>query len=179
MVRCDVVSSSSKPGSQLKSLLLRVVYQLVQPTGPLAARQGPLDAQCKLLQSMVFLDFCNADISIAMSIFESTGEYCCFVSIQEELRKNLIGLMVHSYISHVDRIKCVNIGERLNPTSHLFSGIFASVLGSETNKQDRPVSWDVLLVSLLKLLAKLVQTPLPGTGDQSVSKQIFFNEMVI
>lgn len=77
--------------------------------------------------------------------------------------------MIHSYISHVDRIKCVNIGERLNPTSHLFSGIFASVLGSETNKQDRPVSWDVLLVALLKLLSKLVQTPLPGIGDQLVS----------
>lgn len=72
-VRCDVISPSSKPGSQLKSLLLKVVYQLVQPTGPLAARQGPLDAQCKLLQSMVLLDYANADVSISMSIFESTG----------------------------------------------------------------------------------------------------------
>ncbi|KAK4884383.1 hypothetical protein RN001_000654 [Aquatica leii] len=146
-MRCDVVSPSSKSGSQLKSLLLRVVYQLVQPTGPLAAKQGPLDAQCKLLQSMSYLDFCNADVSIAMSIFECTG------------------ILVHSYISQVDRIKCVNIGERLHPPSHLFSGIFASVLGSETSKQDRPVSWDVLLVSLLKLLAKLVQTPLPNSGE--------------
>ncbi|KAB0803392.1 hypothetical protein PPYR_00362 [Photinus pyralis] len=148
-MRCDVVSPTSKPGSQLKSLLLRVVYQLVQPTGPLAAKQGPLDAQCKLLQCMSYLDFCNADISIAMSIFECTG------------------VLVHSYISQVDRIKCVNIGERLHPTSHLFSGIFASVLGSEPHKQDRPVSWDVLLVSLLKLLAKLVQTPLPSVNEQS------------
>ncbi|KAK5648597.1 hypothetical protein RI129_003489 [Pyrocoelia pectoralis] len=148
-IRCDVVSPSSKPGSQLKSLLLRVVYQLVQPTGPLAAKQGPLDAQCKLLQCMSHLDFCNADISIAMSIFECTG------------------ILVHSYISQVDRIKCVNIGERLHPTSHLFSGIFASVLGPEPHKQDRPVSWDVLLISLLKLLAKLVQTPLPSVTEQT------------
>ncbi|KAF5297110.1 hypothetical protein FQA39_LY02690 [Lamprigera yunnana] len=153
-MRCDVVSPSSKSGSQLKSLLLRVVYQLVQPTGPLAAKQGPLDAQCKLLQSMSYLDFCNADISIAISIFECTG------------------ILVHSYTSQVDRIKCVNIGECLQPPSHLFNGIFASVLGSETNKQDRPVSWDVLLVSLLKLLAKLVQTPLPSTNEQAEPMEV-------
>ncbi|XP_025829165.1 baculoviral IAP repeat-containing protein 6 [Agrilus planipennis] len=148
-MRCNVVSPSSHPGSNLKSLLLKIVYQLIQPNGPLAARQGPLDAQCKLLQSMGYLDYSNADLSIAMSIFESTG------------------ILAHSYISHVERIRCVNIGERLNPTSHLFSGILASVLGSESNKQDRPVSWDFLLISLLKLQAKLVQTPLPGTNEQS------------
>lgn len=76
---------------------------------------------------------------------------------------------MHSYISNMDRIKCINIGERLSPSSNSFS-IFASVLGSDGNKQDRPVSWDVLLISLLKLLGKIVQTPLPSTsGDSTVS----------
>lgn len=72
-MRCDVVSVNSEPGNKLKGLLLKVVYQLVQPTGPLAARQGPLDAQCKFLQCMLYLDFTNADLSMVMSILESTG----------------------------------------------------------------------------------------------------------
>lgn len=71
-------------------------------------------------------------------------------------------------MSYIDRIKCINIGERSCSTVHSFSGIFASVLGSDTNKQDRPVSRDVLLVSLLKLLGKLVQTPMTNYGDASV-----------
>lgn len=57
----------------LKTLLLRVVYLLVQPTGPLASRQGPLDAQCKLVQTMIYTSYENADLSIAVSILESTG----------------------------------------------------------------------------------------------------------
>lgn len=73
-MRCDVVSTSSKPGSLLKTSLLKIVYQLVQPNGPLMARQGPLDAQCKLLQTMIYLDYENADLSIAMSILECTGK---------------------------------------------------------------------------------------------------------
>lgn len=77
-MRCDVVSPNSRPGSLLKTILLKVVYQLVQPMGPLAVRQGPLDAQCKLLQSMVYLDYGNADLSIAMSILESAGKYNLF-----------------------------------------------------------------------------------------------------
>lgn len=77
------------------------------------------------------------------------------------------GALTYAYVSHTDRIKCVNIGERLNSTTNSFSGIFASVLGSDANKQDRPVSWDILLISLLKLLGKLVQTPLPNYGEVS------------
>lgn len=73
-MRCDVVSPNSQAGSLLKSLLLKIVYQLVQPSGPLNARQGPLDAQCKLLQTMVYLDYANADLSIAISILECTGK---------------------------------------------------------------------------------------------------------
>lgn len=73
-MRCDVVSPSSQAGSLLKSLLLKIIYQLVQPSGPLNARQGPLDAQCKLLQTMVYLDYTNADLGIVISILECTGK---------------------------------------------------------------------------------------------------------
>lgn len=72
-MRCDVVSPSSKAGSKLKTLLLKIIYQMVQPTGPLMNRHGPLDAQCKILQTMIYLDYENTDLSIAMSILESTG----------------------------------------------------------------------------------------------------------
>lgn len=79
LMRCDVVSPSSITGNYLKSLLLKVIYQLVQPTGPLAARHGPLDTQCKLLQSMLYLDYTNADLSITISILESTGKNIEFI----------------------------------------------------------------------------------------------------
>lgn len=75
-MRCDIVSSSSKLGNQLKTLLLKVVYQLVQPSGSIASRLGPIDAQGKLLQTMLYLDYTNTDLSIAMSTLESTGT--CF-----------------------------------------------------------------------------------------------------
>lgn len=74
-MRCNVVNVNSQFGNKLKSLLLKVVYQLVQPNGPLALRQGPLDAQCKLLQLMLYLDFANTDLSMVMSILESTGKW--------------------------------------------------------------------------------------------------------
>lgn len=153
-MRCDVVTPTSRPGGLLKTLLLKVVYQLVQPMGPLASRRGPLDAQCKLLQCMVYLDYINADLSIAMSILESTA------------------LLVYSYVTSVDHIKCVSVGEKPSPSSptpSCFRGLFGPVLGAESVKQDRPPSWGSLLVTVLKLLGKLVRTPLPTNGEQPVS----------
>lgn len=141
-MRCDIVSSTSKLGNQLKMLLLKIVYQLTQPTGSIATRQGPLDAQCKLLQSMFYLDYSGVDLSIAMSILESTGA------------------LVFNYALNNDKIKCVNVGEKQNVMSNTFSDIFASVLGTDSNKQDRPVCYNDLLITLLKLLGKLVQTPI-------------------
>lgn len=48
---------------------------MAKPGGPISTRMGPLDAQCKLLQSILYLDFTNIDISIAMSTLESTGKF--------------------------------------------------------------------------------------------------------
>lgn len=70
-VRCDIVSQCSKLGNLLKTLMLNVVYQLSRPSGPIFSRMGPLDAQCKLFQSILYLDFTNIDISIGMSTLES------------------------------------------------------------------------------------------------------------
>lgn len=69
---------------------------------------------------------------------------------------------------NVDKIKCINIGEKQSVMTSTFSDIFASVLGSDSNKQDRPVSHEDLLIIMLKLLGKLVQTPIPILTDDSV-----------
>ncbi|XP_057657017.1 baculoviral IAP repeat-containing protein 6 isoform X1 [Diorhabda carinulata] len=146
-IRCDVVSPTSKLGNLLKSTLLKVTYQLTRPSGSVACRLGPLDAQCKLLQTMLYLDFANSDLSIAMSTLESTAA------------------LVHSYVINSERVKCISIGEKQAVMTSTFSDIFASVLGSDSNKQDRPVSYEDLLILLLKLLGKLVQTPLPNQQE--------------
>ncbi|KAJ9600171.1 hypothetical protein L9F63_009505, partial [Diploptera punctata] len=140
-MRCDVVTTTSKYGNTLKELLLKLVYQLVQPSGALANRQGPLDAQCKLVELLLNLNFANIDLSTAMSILES------------------VGVLVYTYILSLERVKCRSLSESNVTASSCFGGLFASVLGGET-KQGKPASWDALLCSLLKLVNKLVQTPL-------------------
>ncbi|PNF18833.1 hypothetical protein B7P43_G01653, partial [Cryptotermes secundus] len=140
-MRCDVVTTTSKYGNTLKELLLKLVYQLVQPSGALANRQGPLDAQCKLVEMLLNLNFANIDLSTAMSILES------------------VGVLVYSYILSLEKVKCHSVSESNVTASSCFGGLFASVLGGET-KQGKPASWDALLCSLLKLVNKLVQTPL-------------------
>lgn len=96
-MRCDVISPSSQPGSLLKSLLLKVVYQLVQPMGALTVRQGPMDAQCKLLQSMVYLDYGNANLSTALSILASAGKNLFFgKTIFENLKLIIVPFNLNS-----------------------------------------------------------------------------------
>ncbi|KDR13250.1 hypothetical protein L798_12638, partial [Zootermopsis nevadensis] len=140
-MRCDVVTITSKYGNKLKELLLKLVYQLVQPSGALANRQGPLDAQCKLVELLLNLNFANIDLSTAMSILES------------------VGVLVYTYILSLEKVKCRSVSESNVIASSCFGGLFASVLGGET-KQGKPASWDALLCSLLKLVNKLIQTPL-------------------
>ncbi|XP_060536619.1 baculoviral IAP repeat-containing protein 6 [Cylas formicarius] len=142
-VRCDmlaIVSPSNKLGNLLKSLLLNVVYEMTRPGGPVSAKMGPLDAQCKLLQLIYRIS--NIDVSIGMSTLENTAS------------------LLKNYFISIDNVKCVTVGEKSNTVSNTFGDIFASVLGTDSNKQDRPVSYEDLLISLLKLLGKLVQTPI-------------------
>lgn len=89
-MRCDIVTSSSKLGNQLKTLLLKVVYQLVQPSGSIASRLGPLDAQGKLLQTMWYLEYTNTDLSIAMSTLESTGN----ISFKSKIRSFKLNITI-------------------------------------------------------------------------------------
>ncbi|KAK9873573.1 hypothetical protein WA026_023130 [Henosepilachna vigintioctopunctata] len=150
-MRCDVVSSVSKMGGNFKTLLLKLVYQLIQPSGPISSRQGPLDAQCKIIQCMLHLDFGNADLGIAMSILESTGG------------------LVHTYVTNADRVKCNYSGEVNSPT---FRNLYSTVLGTDSVKQDRPVSCEILLITLLKLLGKLVKTPFPNDSENTEAMDV-------
>lgn len=69
------------------------------------------------------------------------------------------GVLVYNYILSTEKIKCRSISETSVSASSCFGGLFASVLGGDV-KQGKPASWDVLLCSLLKLVNKLIQTPL-------------------
>lgn len=73
-MRCDVVTVDSGLGIALKELLLWLVYQLVQPNGAIASRRGPLDAQCRLIGSLLNLNFVNTEIGTHMSISECVAD---------------------------------------------------------------------------------------------------------
>lgn len=144
----DVMSNYSEVCTNFKNLLLNVLNQLIQPSGSIACRQGPLDVQCKLIQSMLILNFENADLDIAMSILENTAE------------------LVHAYVTNNDRIKCYYSGELSSST---FRQLYSTVLGTDAVKQERPVSYEFLLITLLKLSGKLVKTRIIQLGvDVSV-----------
>ncbi|XP_043273976.1 baculoviral IAP repeat-containing protein 6 isoform X1 [Venturia canescens] len=140
--RCDVIIPGSSLGNALKELLLWVVYQLVQPGGALVARRGPLDAQCILINSLINLNFTNTDLGTAMSISEC------------------VGVLVSTYVRGARGAQCGGIADSSNQTGS-FGSLFSCVLGGGM-KQGRPTSWDTLVVALIKLVCRLVQTPLPN-----------------
>ena len=55
--------------------------------------------------------------------------------------------------------RCGGNSDLITPSGG-FGNLYASVLGGDV-KQGRPVSWDNLIVALIKLVSRLVQTPLP------------------
>ncbi|KAL6430648.1 hypothetical protein ACFW04_006912 [Cataglyphis niger] len=140
---CDVITTDSCLGNALKDLLLHVVYQLVQPSGPLISRKGPLDAQCKLVTSVINLNYINTDLGIAMSISECIG-----VLVSTYVKESRVGVQCGGAVDSASQ-------------SGGFGGLFACVLGGDT-RQSRPASWDTLIVALIKLMCTLIQTPLPN-----------------
>ncbi|XP_017761383.1 PREDICTED: baculoviral IAP repeat-containing protein 6 [Eufriesea mexicana] len=143
-MRCDVITPSSSLGNSLKQLLLWVIYQLIQPGGALSARRGPLDAQCKLITSLTNLNFVNTDLETAISITECVG-----VLVSTYVRGSKVGA------------QCGGTGDTAN-SSDRFESLFACVYGRGC-RLDCPTSWDTLIIVLIKLVCRLVQTPLPET----------------
>ncbi|XP_011349517.2 baculoviral IAP repeat-containing protein 6 isoform X2 [Ooceraea biroi] len=152
-VMCDVITTDGSLDNYLKDLLLRVVYQLVQPGGPLISRKGPLDAQCKLITSIVNLNYVNADLGTAMSISEC------------------VGVLVSTYIKGSEvGAQCGGAVDSTNQSGG-FGGLFACVLGGDT-RQGRPASWDTLIVALIKLVSTLFQTPLPSAHEDHLEESV-------
>lgn len=150
-MRCDVITPGSALGNLLKELLLGVVYRLVQPGGALVARRGPLDAQCKLVTSMLNFNFTNMELNTALSISEC------------------VGVLVSTYVREIGvGPQCGGTTESTSQSGG-FGGLYACVLGGDL-KQGRPASWEALVVALIKLVCRLVQTPLPNV------RKIHFNE---
>ncbi|CAB0044915.1 unnamed protein product [Trichogramma brassicae] len=153
-MRCDIVAPGSTLGNSIKELLLWVVYQLVQPGGALVARRGPLDAQCRLINSLLNMNFNNTDLGTAMSITECVGEL-----VSNHVRGVRVG---------------AQCGSTAEASSQLagFGGLYTCVLGNDS-KQSKPASWDALVVALLKLVCRLVQTPLaPNPTAQDVGTEM-------
>ncbi|XP_035734374.1 baculoviral IAP repeat-containing protein 6-like isoform X2 [Vespa mandarinia] len=161
-IRCDVITPGSTLGNILKDLLLWVVYQLVQPGGALVCRRGPLDAQCKLITSLVNLNFDNTDLGTAMSISECVG-----ILVSTYVRSSGVGA------------QCGGAVDLANQSGG-FGGLFACVLGGDA-KQGRPASWDTLVVALIKLVCRFIQTPLPNArpvrpdGSSDMDSEITIN----
>ncbi|XP_076283788.1 BIR repeat containing ubiquitin-conjugating enzyme isoform X2 [Lasioglossum baleicum] len=130
-------------GSTFKELLLWVVYQLLQPGGALSARRGPLDAQYKFITFLTNLNFLRMHLDTAMNVIEC------------------VGVLVFTYVrgSGVG-VQCGSIADLTKPSGE-FCGLFACVLGGDV-RQDRLASWDNLVVALIKLVWRLVQTPQGG-----------------
>ncbi|XP_045481363.1 baculoviral IAP repeat-containing protein 6 [Harmonia axyridis] len=140
----DVMPNYAEVSISFKNLLLNLINRMIQQSGPIACRQGPLDAQCKLIQSMLAMNFENADLDVALSILENTGG------------------LVHAYVTNTERVRCFYSGELSNAS---FRQLYSTVLGTDAIKQERPVSYDFLLILLLKLSGKLVKTRIVQRGD--------------
>ncbi|XP_054283105.1 baculoviral IAP repeat-containing protein 6 [Macrosteles quadrilineatus] len=142
-MRCDVVSSGSELGCQFKLLLLRVFDQLVRPSGAIALQQGPLDAQAKLVQLMLHLDFTNTDVNTAASIL------------------NAVSVLVHSYMMSGENIRWRSMMENgLNLSGLLTSGATVASAGTSNNSRQRPASWDLLIIGVIRLVTNLLHVPL-------------------
>ncbi|ERL85653.1 hypothetical protein D910_03070 [Dendroctonus ponderosae] len=107
---------------------------------------------CKALHdflSILYLDFTNIDISIGMSTLESAS------------------LLLNHYFTSIDNVKCLPIGDKRSIWNNNFSDIFAGVLGTDATKPERSVSYEDLLINLLKLFGKLAQTPMVYNSNSS------------
>ncbi|XP_070181060.1 dual E2 ubiquitin-conjugating enzyme/E3 ubiquitin-protein ligase BIRC6-like isoform X3 [Littorina saxatilis] len=134
-------------GQNLKELLLKIVYQLTADRGSISTCTGPLDAQCKFVESVSGVAFDTVDLSNAISVVAS------------------ISSLVHQHIMCQDPIICSASHDASISARSCFSGLFASLLrGEGARGSGGEASRDQLMCSLLRLVNKLVQVSLPGTG---------------
>ena len=115
--------------------------------GSISACTGPLDAQCKFVETVSGVSFDTVDLSNAISVVAS------------------ISTLVHQHILCQDPILCSASHDASISARSCFSGLFASLLrGGESRGAGGEASRDQLMCSLLRLVNKLVQVPLPGSA---------------
>nr|KAG5700865.1 hypothetical protein BaRGS_012272 [Batillaria attramentaria] len=136
-------------GQNLKEILLKIVYQLTAERGAISSCTGPLDAQCKFVETVAGVTFDSVDLSNAISVVAS------------------ISALVHQHIRCQDPVLCASSHDASISARSCFSGLFASLLrGGEPRGSGGEASRDQLMCSLLRLVNKLVQVPLPGTSPR-------------
>ncbi|KAL8592605.1 hypothetical protein ACOMHN_026535 [Nucella lapillus] len=131
----------------LKELLLNIVYQVTADRGSISSCCGPLDAQCKFVEVVSGTAFDTVDLSNAISVVAA------------------ISSLVHQHILCQDPVICTASYDASISARSCFSGLFASLLrGGESRGSGGEASRDHLMCSLLRLVNKLIQVPLPGTA---------------
>ena len=127
--------------------------------GSISACTGPLDAQCKFVETVSGVSFDTVDLSNAISVVAS------------------ISTLVHQHILCQDPILCSASHDASISARSCFSGLFASLLrGGESRGAGGEASRDQLMCSLLRLVNKLVQVPLPGCAAPRVSSTSAMSE---
>ena len=126
--------------------------------GAFAGCQGPLDAQCRLLDLMVVeLTYDSVDVSNAISVIES------------------ITALVHQHISLHERVHTRSASDASSlggaaaggsAARLCFGSLFSGIIrGNASSNSDS--NRDSLMCHLLKLLNVLVQIPMPNRGARS------------
>ncbi|XP_068082089.1 baculoviral IAP repeat-containing protein 6 [Anabrus simplex] len=140
-MRCDVVTTNSRFGNFLKERFLKLVYQLIQPSGAIACQQGPLDVQCEFIDMLIHLNYFGVDLSTVTSIVECTGN------------------LIYNYVLTTEDVHCRRGPESGVNGSVCFSRFRKTQITSGSSTRQH-ISWNYLMCSLLKLCSRLIQTPL-------------------
>ena len=113
---------------------------------------GPLDAQCKFLDSILELSYDQVDINNAISVIESVSS------------------LVNRHILCQERVYCRSTSDNGVNARSCFGGMFASLLrGGDSFSRNGDSSRDSLICSLLKLVNKLLQVHFPARYGSRVS----------
>lgn len=113
---------------------------------------GPLDAQCKFLESILELSYDQVDINNAISVIESVSN------------------LVNRHILCQERVCCRSTSDNGVNARSCFGGMFASLLrGGDSSSLNGDSSRDSLICSLLKLVNKLLQVHFPVRYGRTVT----------
>jgi hypothetical protein len=138
----DLTSSS-----KLKDKVLRLLLELVSSNGAIEMKQGPMDAQCTLLEFLLKLNYESVDSNLLKNVIESVSRivFWNFQSVQNvECRKSS-----HDASGSGAASKC-------------FGNLFSSVLGAEPPVSKR-ANKNALECNLLNLATKLVISTTVGS----------------